>query len=131
MWTPGWPRLADDRFARVRRPQLRSFGLLPPAAALPFQLDAGSALMGLHRGAKLGIIIEIESGGVAQAERSRCAGIRAISTLTDSLHGDALGTEADGDRTEILRDVVDELAVAGQIENHPVDDPIVADLRTD
>lgn len=84
--------------------------------------------MRLGRGAKLAVIVDIEAGLVAQVERRRRAGVRAISAFADALHGDAFGAEADGDRTEILRDVVDKLAVGGQIENLSIENPVVADL---
>src|SRR3981189_1688470 len=101
----------------------------PLIAPLPLQLDAERPLMRLHRGAKLAVIVDIKSRCIAQAERCGRAGIRAISAFADPLHGDALGAEADGDRAEILRDIVDELAVGGQIENLPIENPVVPDLR--
>src|ERR1700680_1827854 len=97
---------------------------------LPLQFDAGSPLVRLRRGAKLAVIVEIEARRIAQAERRGGAGIRAISAFADALHRDALGAETDRDRTEILRDIVDELAVGGQIENLSIQDPVVPDLRT-
>ena len=83
------------------------------------------------RGAELAVIVDVEARGVAQAERSGRAGIRAISAFADALHDDALGAEADGDRAEILRDVVDELAVGGEIQNLLIEDPVAPDLRAD
>src|ERR1700710_276573 len=74
-------------------------------SALEFHLNANSSLMRLHRGAKLTVIIEINPHGIGQAERRGCAGIGAILAFADALHRDALGTEADDDRTEILRHV--------------------------
>src|SRR6478735_1158180 len=85
--------------------------------------------MRLHRGAKLAIIIDIKSRRAAQVEGSGRAGIRAIPAFADALQGDALGAEADGDGAEVLRDIVDELAVGGQIENLPIENPVAPDLR--
>src|SRR5665811_1993173 len=85
--------------------------------------------MRLHRGAELAVIVEVEPRRIAQTERRGRAGIRAVAAFADALHGDALGAEADGDRAEILRDVVDELAVGGQIENLLIEYPVVPDLR--
>src|SRR5712691_290975 len=62
-------------------------------------------------------------------KRCRGAGIRTIPAFANALHRDAFSAEADRRRTEILRDVVDELAVGGQIENLPIDNPVVPDLR--
>ena len=98
---------------------------------LPLEFDADRALVRLHRGAKLAVIIGVEPHGIAQAERRGRAGIRAILAFADPLHRDALGAEADGDRTEILRDIVDELAVGGQIENLLIENPVVPDLRAE
>ena len=82
--------------------------------------------MRLHRGAKLAIIVDIESRRVAQVEGSRRAGIRAISAFANALQRDALGTEADSDGAEILRDIVDKLAVGGQVENLPIDAAVLS-----
>ena len=97
--------------------------------SLPLEFDADGSLVRLHRGAKLGVIIEIDARGVAQAERRGRAGIRAVPVFADTLHADALGAEADGGRTEILLDIVDELAVGGQIENLSIENPVMPDLR--
>ena len=53
--------------------------------------------MRLQRGAKLAVIVEVKPRGIAQAEGSGRAGVRAISALADALHGDAVGAETDGD----------------------------------
>src|SRR5450756_2368487 len=84
--------------------------------------------MRLRRGAELAVIVEIESHRVAEGERGGRSRVGAVAAFADALHADALGTEADSDRAEILLDIVDELAVAGQIENLPVEDPVMADL---
>src|SRR5713226_9048704 len=98
-------------------------------AALPLQLDADGPLMRLRRGAKFAVIVEIEASRIGQAERRGGAGICAISAFADALHRDALGAKTDRDRTEILRDIVDELAVGGQTENLSTQDPVMPDLR--
>src|SRR6202021_2806384 len=97
----------------------------------PLQLDAGSPLVRLHRGAEFAVVIDIEPGRIAQVEGSGRTGIRAIPAFADALHGDTLGTETDGDRAEILRDIVDELAVGRQIENLSIENPVVPDLRAE
>lgn len=81
--------------------------------------------MRLHRGAILAVIVDVETRGIAQADRRRSAGVCAIPALADALYGDALGAEADGNRPEILRDVVDELAVGRQINNLLIDNPVM------
>jgi len=86
--------------------------------------------VGLQRGAKFAVIVEIEARGTTQAERRRRAGIGAISAFANALHGDALGAETHRDRTEILGDIVDEFAVARQIENLLAENPVMTDLRT-
>ena len=89
------------------------------------------ALMRLHRGAEFGVVVDVEARGIGQAQRRRGAGIRAVLAFADALERDALGAEADGDVGEILHDIVDELAVGRQVENLPVEDPVMADLRAD
>src|SRR5258708_24089830 len=64
---------------------------------LPYEFSADRALMRLHRGAKLAVIVDVKPRGIAQAQRSGCAGIRAILAFADALHDNALGTETDGD----------------------------------
>src|SRR6202790_4397214 len=96
---------------------------------LPLQLDADRALVRLHRGAEFAVIIGVEPRAVAQDERSGRAGIGAKLAFAEALQGNALGAEADGDRAEILRDIVDELSVGRQIENLLIEDPVVPDLH--
>src|SRR6202043_3250732 len=76
-------------------------------------------------------VVEVEPRGIGQAEGSGGAGVRPILALADSLDGDALGAEADQHRAETLREIIDELAVGGQVENLLAENPVVADLRTD
>src|SRR5690242_17228348 len=84
--------------------------------------------MRLQRGAELAVIVEIEARAVAKAERGGRTGVGAIAALTDPLHRDALGAETDHDRAEILRDIVDELAVGGKVEDLLVENEVVTDL---
>src|SRR5450755_2981869 len=98
------------------------------AIALPLPLDADRPLVRPRRGAKLAVIVDIEPRGVAEAERGRGAGIGAVLAFADALHGDALGAEAKCGRTEILHDVVHELAIGGQIQDLAVENPVVPDL---
>src|SRR4051812_30830503 len=100
-----WRRDRPDGAVLCRFPGLGD----RPTTTLPFELDAERALMRLRCGAVLAVIVDVEARGVAQAERGRRAGIRAIAAFADALHDDALSAEADGDGAEILRDVVDEL----------------------
>src|ERR1700723_4358300 len=85
--------------------------------------------MRLQRGAKLAVVVEIDAHDIGQAQRKRSAGIRAIPAFADTLNDDAFGTKADGDRTEVLFEIIDELAVRGEVEDFLVHDPVVADLR--
>ena len=71
---------------------------------LELQLEAERSLMRLQRSAELGVVVEIEPRRVGQAERGGCAGVRAVPAFANALHRDALGTEADDDRTEVLRE---------------------------
>src|SRR4051794_20403844 len=87
--------------------------------------------MRLQGGAIFAVIVDVEARGVAQAERSRRPRIRAVTAFADALQGDTLGAEADGDRAEILHDIVDQLAVDGQIQNLAVEEPVAPDLRAD
>src|SRR3984957_5162116 len=84
--------------------------------------------MRLQRGAKLAVVVEIDADGIGQAQRQRSAGIRAIPAFADTLNDDAFGTKADGDRTEVLFEIIDELAVGREIEDFLIHDPVVADL---
>jgi len=49
--------------------------------------------MRLQRRPELAVIIEIQPGAVAEAERGWCTGIGAVSAFTDALHRDALVAE--------------------------------------
>src|SRR6266481_6498781 len=111
----------------MRRGYWRLGQRLEAAARLEPQFDASGCLVRLGHGAELAVVIQIEAHRIAEAERSRPAGIHAISAFADALHRDALRAEADGDRAEILHDVVDQLAVGGKIENLAVEDPVVPD----
>ena len=66
-------------------------GRLRADQPLPLHLDPKRALMRLVDGAELAVIIDIETHGVVQAERSGCAGIGAIPALAEALHGDGSG----------------------------------------
>src|SRR6476661_10700314 len=84
---------------------------------LPFIFDADRALMLLHRGAELAVIVDVQARPVGQAQRRRRTDIGAVLAFADALQGDAFGAETDQNRAEILRDIVDEFAVGGQIED--------------
>src|ERR1700722_16885254 len=101
------------------------------AAPSPLEFDADGALVRLQRGAKLAVIIDVNPRIVSQVERSGGTGVGAVLALANALQRDAVGAETDGDRTEILRDIVDEFAVGGQIENLLIEDPVVPDLRAE
>ena len=75
----------------------------------PLEFDAHRPLVRLRGGAEFGVVIDVDARSVAQAQRSRCAGIRTISAFADALEGDALAAETDGDVGEVLHEVVDEL----------------------
>src|SRR4029079_12085028 len=108
----------------VSTPQVRGEGEEPS----PLELDAHRALVRLRGGAEFGVVVEVDARGVAQAQRGRCAGIRAILAFADALESDALAAEADGDVGEILHQVVNELAVGRDVENLLVEDPVTPDL---
>lgn len=103
-----------------RRSHSRS-RILDGDTALPSELDAERALMRLHGGAEFGVVVDVETGRVAQAERGRRAGIGAELAFANALHRNALRAQADEDRTEILREIVDEFAVGRQVQNLPVE----------
>src|SRR4051794_27180967 len=87
--------------------------------------------MGLRDGAEFAVVIEVDPRVAGQAERGGGAGVGAISAFADALHGDALRTETDGDRAEALGEIVDELAVGGEVENLLLEDPVMSDLGSD
>jgi hypothetical protein len=83
----------------------------------------------LQRRAELAVTVEIEARGIGETERRRRAGVGAIAAFTDPLHRDALGPQADHERTEVLGKIVDELAVGREVEDLLVENPVMADLR--
>jgi hypothetical protein len=123
MWLPTHlmaRRRCFDWVAARRRP-----------ASSPPVLKPQGLLVRLQVGAELAVVVEVEPRGVGQAERGGAASVRPILALADPLHRDVLGAEADQHRAETLREVIDELAVGGQVENLVAENPVVADLRAD
>src|SRR5712675_2841098 len=98
----------------------------PPKS--PLELNSNRALVRLHGGAEFGVVVDIDAGGVGDAERGGSAGVGAVLAFADALESDALAAEADGDVGEILHQVVDELAVGRHVENFLVEDPVTPDL---
>src|SRR5882757_1936032 len=86
------------------------FTYCPAPSPLPFELDAERSLVRLQCRAEPGVVVEIDPRGVAERERGRSTGIRAIAAFADPLHGDALRAEAHHNRAEGLRKIVDEFA---------------------
>src|SRR4051812_12227379 len=97
----------------------------------PLQLQSHRALVRLHRGAEFSVVVDVDTGGVGQAQRCRGTGIDAVAAFADALEGDALASEADGDVGEILHEVVDELAVGRQVQNLLVEYPVMPDLGSE
>src|SRR3954447_12939787 len=118
---------SENRFAVFQIPLWATWA----GFASPPIFEADRALVRRQLAAELAVIVDVEPRRVGQAERGRGAGIHAIAALADAGYDDALGPEADLHRSQVLMEIVDELAVGGQVQDLLVEDEVASDLGSD
>src|SRR3954465_11014529 len=118
---------SENRFAVFQIPLWATWA----GFASPPIFEADRALVRRQLAAELAVVVDVEPRRVGQTERGRGAGIHAVAALADPGHDDALGPEADLHRSQVLMEIVDELAVGGQVQDLLFEDEVASDLGSD